>query len=85
MKGFQPAEPPTGDLSELSYRDAIQRLRVEGVKRYLEAVLRRFGGNVTAAAEHADVERESFYRLCRQHGVNPVEFRGADEGNEEST
>jgi two-component system response regulator HydG len=80
MKGLQPAEPPAGDLSDLPYRDAIQRLRIEGVKRYLEAVLRRCGGNVTAAAEHADVERESFYRLCRQHGVNPTEFRGPDDG-----
>jgi two-component system response regulator HydG len=89
LKGRPPvSEPSVGDLSDLAYRDAIQRLRIEGVKRYLEAVLRRFGGNVTAAAEHADVERESFYRLCRQHGVNPVEFRVGgiddDEGSSSS-
>jgi len=69
------AEPSPDDLSELPYRDAIQKLRTDGVRRYLEAVLRRFQGHVTAAAEHADLERESFYRLCRQHGVNPNEFR----------
>jgi two-component system response regulator AtoC len=69
------------NLSELSYRDAIQRLRTEGVRRYLEAVLKRFNGNVTAAADHADVERESFYRLCRQHGINPNDFRAAADGD----
>jgi len=63
------------DLSELAYRDALERLRNEGVRRYLEALLRRFNGSVTAAAEHADVERESFYRLCRKHGLTPTDFR----------
>ena len=68
-------EPSTDALGELPYRDAIQKLRTDGVRRYLEAVLRRFSGHVTAAADHADLERESFYRLCRQHNVNPNDFR----------
>jgi two-component system response regulator HydG len=71
----KPAEPSADDLSELPYRDAIQKLRTDGVRRYLEAVLARFQGHVTAAADHADLERESFYRLCRQHNVNPNDFR----------
>jgi two-component system response regulator HydG len=73
------AESMPDDFSDSSYREAVQRLRTEGVRKYLEAVLRRFDGNVTLAAHHADVERESFYRLCRQHGVNPNEFRSGDE------
>ena len=86
MKGFERAsEPPPGDLSDLPYRDAVQRLRTEGVRRYLEAVLLRCGGNVTNAAEHADVERESFYRLCRQHGVNPTAFRTGDDGENDQS
>ncbi len=68
-------EPSPVDFSDLSYRDAIERLRVDGVRRYVEALLRRFQGNVAAAAEHADVERESFYRLCRKHGVSPNDYR----------
>jgi two-component system response regulator HydG len=75
------AEVAPDNLSELSYRDAIQRLRTEGVRRYLEAVLKRFNGNVTAAADHADVERESFYRLCRQHGINPNDFRAPSDND----
>jgi len=57
------------------YGEAIERVRADGVKRYLEALLERFGGNVIAAAEHADLERESFYRLCRKFAVNPPDFR----------
>ena len=78
LKGIErAAEVAPDNLSDLPYRDAVQRLRTEGVRRYLEAVLTRFNGNVTAAADHADVERESFYRLCRQHGINPNEFRSS--------
>jgi len=73
--GTATPEAPLQDLSELAYRDALERLRNEGVRRYLEALLRRFGGSVNAAAEHADVERESFYRLCRKHGLVPTDFR----------
>jgi len=69
------AEPPI-DSAALTYREALDLVRAEGIKRYLEALLTRFGGNVVAAAEHADLERESFYRLCRKHGINPGEFRG---------
>jgi len=67
-------EPPL-DLAALTYREAIERVRAEGVKRYLEVLLERFNGNVIAAAEHADLERESFYRLCRKFAVNPPDFR----------
>ena len=37
--------------------------------------MRRFEGQVAAAAEQAEVERESFYRLLRRHGVNAADFR----------
>ncbi|MBI2394417.1 MAG: sigma-54-dependent Fis family transcriptional regulator [Deltaproteobacteria bacterium] len=70
-------EPPSFELAGLTYRDALDRVRADGVRRYLESILERFGGNVSTAAEHADVERESFYRLCRKHGINPADFRKA--------
>lgn len=72
----EPPEPPI-DAAALTYREALERVRADGIKRYLEALLGRCGGNVVAAAEHADVERESFYRLCRKHGINPGGFRKA--------
>ncbi len=70
-----PRSEASVDLASLTYREALDRVRTDGVRRYLEALLERFGGSVTAAAEHAELERESFYRLCRRHAVNPANFR----------
>lgn len=64
------------DLARLSYRDAVDASREETNRRYVEAVLRRFQGDVPEAAAHARVERESFYRLMRRSGISPDEFRG---------
>lgn len=63
------------DLAKLSYRDAVDASREETNRRYLEAVLRRFNGDVSAASEHAGVERESFYRLLRRCGLTAEQFR----------
>jgi two-component system response regulator HydG len=63
------------DLAELSYREAVDASREETNRRYLEAVMRRFRGDVVAAAAHAGVERESFYRLLRRCGLSADEFR----------
>ena len=57
------------DLSALSWQGALDRARDETARRYLMAVLRRYQGRIDAAAAHAGVARESFYRLLRKHGV----------------
>ena len=56
-------------LSTLTWNQAIERGRDEVAKRYLEEVLRKHEGRVADAAQHAGVERESFYRLMRRYGV----------------
>jgi two-component system response regulator HydG len=58
-------------FSELGWQEAMEQGRREVGQRYLRAVLARHGGRVAEAAEHAGVERESFYRLLRKHGVRP--------------
>jgi two-component system response regulator HydG len=63
------------DLATLSYREAVEAGRTETNRRYLEAVLRKFHGDVAAAATHAGIERESFYRLLRRCGLSAEEFR----------
>ncbi|MCC6552440.1 MAG: sigma-54-dependent Fis family transcriptional regulator [Polyangiaceae bacterium] len=63
------------DLASLSYREAVDASREEVNRRYLEAVLRRFRGDVAEAARHAGIERESFYRLLRRSGLSAEEFR----------
>jgi two-component system response regulator HydG len=63
------------DLARLSYREAVDASREETNRRYLEAVLRRFRGDVAAAATHAGIERESFYRLLRRCSLSAEDFR----------
>ncbi|MEJ7731118.1 MAG: hypothetical protein WKG00_18120, partial [Polyangiaceae bacterium] len=63
------------DLADLSYREAIELSRDETNRRYLESVLRRFGGDVVLAAQHANIERESFYRLLRRARLSAEDYR----------
>lgn len=66
-----------GDLSlvHFTWAQAIERGRADMARRYLEALMRRYQGQVAEAAAQAGVERESFYRLLRKHGVDAAAFR----------
>jgi len=67
------AKYPVRDVSALAalpYRDAMDRMNLDCQRQYLMEVLKRCGGNVTRAAEHAGIERESFHRLMRKCGVS---------------
>ncbi len=63
----------------LSWADAVARGRADVARRYLMALLKRFEGDVVGAAAQASVERESFYRLLRRHGIQPESFRSSSE------
>ena len=67
-------------MSRLKYREARRKIGVAAERNYLEAVLRRFNGDVATAAAHAHLARESFYRLCRKHGLSPTEYRAIGTG-----
>jgi DNA-binding NtrC family response regulator len=67
---------PTSDLATLSYRDAVDLARDRASRQYLVALLKEFGGNVTAAAERAGMERESLHRLLKRYGVRSEAFKG---------
>jgi len=68
--GHAPAE-----LADKTWAVAMEDGRHELGRIYLEAVLERHHGSVTGAANQAGVERESFYRLLRRHGVDARRFR----------
>ncbi|MBS2012562.1 MAG: sigma-54-dependent Fis family transcriptional regulator [Deltaproteobacteria bacterium] len=72
----RPASPRPPSLAALPYRDAIALERERATKDYLVALLRDVQGNVTQAAERAGIERESFHRLMKRHGVRAEDFRG---------
>ncbi len=69
--------PPNDDPSLLhgTWAQALERGRTDAGKRYLEGLMAHFQGQVAEAAAHAGVERESFYRLLRKHGVDAAVFR----------
>jgi two-component system response regulator AtoC len=67
--------PEVSAMALLPYREAMDRMTIGWQGQYLTAVLRRFGGNVTRAAEHAGIERESFHRLMRKCDVQADEIR----------
>jgi two-component system response regulator HydG len=68
---------PSG-LWELRWQEAMDRARDDAARSYLSGVLGRFEGRVAEAAEHAGVERESFYRLLRRFGVRYEAREGSE-------
>lgn len=71
------------ELASLTWSDATAKGRRDIARQYLEAVLRRHQGNVIQAAEHAGIERESFYRLMRRYGL-ATDF-SEDSGGDDNT
>jgi len=61
--------------SDLTYREAIAVNRGRATREYIIAILRDVKGNVTQAAERAGIERESFHRLMKRHGVRAEDYR----------
>jgi DNA-binding NtrC family response regulator len=66
---------PARKLSELSYKDAMALAHASASREYLLALMEEFHGNVSLAAERAQVERESLHRLLRRFGVRSRSFR----------
>lgn len=57
-------------ITEFNYRRARQDFLATFEKKYLGEILKIHHGNVAAAAEQAGIERQSFYRLLKKHGIN---------------
>jgi len=71
--GGGPAEP--GVRSDRPFRTAKRKVVDAFERAYLSDLLRRHGGNVTGAAEHAGMLRSALQRLLRKHDLRSVDFR----------
>ena len=71
------AVAPDLALARLRYAEAVELIKDRGVREYLVALLRSTAGNVTRAAEQADVARESLHRLLRKYQIDPADYRDA--------
>ncbi len=67
------ADAAPGPLPKVTYDEPFKVLRDRWVnhleREYLRGVLARTGGNVSAAAEAAGLDRAYVYRLIRKHGL----------------
>lgn len=63
------------EVGAVSYEDYIELARYALTRRYLLALLSRYGGSVTDAARGANMKRESLHRLMRRHHVTAEDFR----------
>jgi transcriptional regulator with GAF, ATPase, and Fis domain len=57
--------------AHLPYKDAKQRLMAQFDDEYVQALMRRNGGNVTQAAKAANLSRKHVYELLRRVDVDP--------------
>jgi DNA-binding NtrC family response regulator len=63
------------ESSKLTFMEAKRRCLKLFEAAYAERVLNRCAGNVSRAAEAADVDRKTFYRLLRKHQLEPEVYR----------
>jgi DNA-binding NtrC family response regulator len=73
--GNQTSGEPTHSLASLSYRELVHRARDVASREYLVALMRKFNGAVTLAAEQAGIERESLHRLLKRYGIRAESYR----------
>jgi DNA-binding NtrC family response regulator len=57
------------ELLELPYKQAKELMVAKFTRDYLEALLQRHGGNVSAAGREAGIDRSWIIALARRHGV----------------
>ena len=61
----------------LSYTEIKRKWSNSFEKEYLRDMLNKNGGNVSAAARSAKLDRSNFLRLLRKHGLSAQEYRKA--------
>jgi DNA-binding NtrC family response regulator len=65
----------TGTTESLSYMAAKERVMLAFERDYLTNLMKRSGGNVTAAARMCEMERRQLGKLLKKHGIDTRGFR----------
>ena len=58
------------------FRTAKRKAALDFEKAYLERVLERAKGSISAASRIAGIDRTNFRRLLQRHGIDSTRFRG---------
>jgi transcriptional regulator with GAF, ATPase, and Fis domain len=61
-----------------SYRDTRARFEADFERRYVKWLLTRHGGNVSAAARDAKMDRKHLYDMAKKHGLRGTEAEDSD-------
>lgn len=72
---LSPATPATIESCELTFIEAKRQCVNLFEAAYVRGALDHYAGNVSRAAEAAEVDRKTFYRLLRKHHLQPYTFR----------
>jgi len=67
--GGAPAKAGIAPSTDAELRLPLHEAREAFDRRYVEAILRRNGGNVSAAAREAGVDRKLIHRLIKRYGI----------------
>jgi hypothetical protein len=68
------ATPAVFEPSQLTFLEAKRWHMQLFEVAYVRGILDRYAGNVSKAAEAADVDRKTFYRLLKKHHLQPYAF-----------
>ena len=68
-------EAPPGAAPTETFQEMKSRKVAAIESAYLEALLRRHGGNVTRCAEEAGVSRSAFQKLMQRYGIKSSDYR----------
>jgi transcriptional regulator with GAF, ATPase, and Fis domain len=73
--GAGPSAPAAFDPQK-SYRETRAEWEASFEKAYVSWLLDRHGGNISAAARAADMDRKYLHKLARRHAVHPSDGEG---------
>jgi DNA-binding NtrC family response regulator len=73
--GAQVAPSGDGAAAPRRFRDAKREVVESFERSYLNALMKRHGGNVTAASQRAGMLRSALQRLLRKYGLKSASFR----------
>jgi DNA-binding NtrC family response regulator len=69
------SEPANFEYSDLSLQEARRKVLEAFEKQYISELLQAAGGNVSAAARKANIERQSLQRLMKKYLIQSKDFR----------
>ncbi len=66
---------PDAALRALPFKEALALGQDQAARRYLDALMKKFQGSVTRAAEAAGMARETLHRTLKRYGLEPADYR----------